>query len=67
LREAVEDSGLRVLQLDPDHGLGVARLPMRHRDPFDRLSIAQARAERLAIVTADRRFAEYQVPVIPAG
>lgn len=60
-------SGLRVLGLDADHGLAVADLPLHHRDPFDRLLIAQARAERLTIVSADRRFAAYDVPLIDAG
>jgi PIN domain nuclease of toxin-antitoxin system len=64
LRERVLRSGLRVLGLAPDHGLGVAALPMHHRDPFDRLLISQARSEGLTIVTADRRFADYDVPVI---
>ncbi len=60
-------SGLRVLGLVPDHGLAVAGLPMHHRDPFDRLLIAQARTEQLTIVSADRRFAAYDVPLIDAG
>ncbi len=60
----VLQSGLRVLGLAPDHGLAVANLPLHHRDPFDRLLIAQARSERLTIVTADRRFAAYDVPLI---
>jgi len=46
--------------------LGVARLPMHHRDPFDRLLISQARSERMTIVTADRRFADYDVRTIGA-
>ena len=66
LREHVVRSGLRILGLAPDHGLGVAGLPMHHRDPFDRLLISQARSEGLTIVTADRRFARYDVPVIDA-
>lgn len=65
--DQVLDSGLRVLGLAPDHGLAVADLPMHHRDPFDRLLIAQARLEQLTIVTADQRFAAYDVPLIDAG
>lgn len=42
-------------------GLSIALLPMHHRDPFDRLLIAQARAEGLTLVTADRRFESYDV------
>jgi PIN domain nuclease of toxin-antitoxin system len=66
LREHVARSGLRILGLDPDHGLAVADLPLHHRDPFDRLLISQARHEGLTIVTSDRRFGDYDVPVIDA-
>jgi PIN domain nuclease of toxin-antitoxin system len=66
LHEQILRSGVRILALAPDHGLAVAELPLHHRDPFDRLLISQARREGLAIVTADRRFAAYDVPVIDA-
>lgn len=66
LHDHVLRSGLNIVGLAPDHGLLVADLPLHHRDPFDRLLIAQARCEGLTIVTADRRFAEYGVPVIAA-
>jgi len=67
LREHVLRSGVQILRLDADHGLAVADLPMHHRDPFDRLLVAQARSEQLTIVTADRRIASYDVPVVDAG
>lgn len=67
LREQVLYSGVQVLQLDADHGLAVADLPVHHRDPFDRLLVAQARAEHLTIVTADQRMAAYDVPLVDAG
>jgi PIN domain nuclease of toxin-antitoxin system len=66
LHDHVRRSGLNIVGLAPDHGLLVADLPLHHRDPFDRLLIAQARCEGLTIVTADKRFAEYGVPVIAA-
>ena len=66
LHDHVLRSGLNVLGLAPDHGLLVAQLPLHHRDPFDRLLIAQARCEGLTIVTADQRLSEYDVPVIAA-
>jgi len=66
LRAHIERSGVRILGLAPDHGLGVGDLPMHHRDPFDRLLISQARSERMTIVTGDRRFAAYDVRVIDA-
>jgi len=67
LLDHVLHSGVQVLQLDAGHGLAVADLPLHHRDPFDRLLIAQARSENLTMVTADRRIAAYDVPVIDAG
>lgn len=66
LSEQVARSGLTILPLEAEHGLGVATLPIHHRDPFDRLLISQARAEALAVVTADERFARYEVEVIVA-
>jgi PIN domain nuclease of toxin-antitoxin system len=60
-------SGARILGLAAEDALAVADLPLHHRDPFDRLLIAQARAERLKIVTADRRFADYEVQLVDAA
>ncbi|MGH3550959.1 MAG: type II toxin-antitoxin system VapC family toxin, partial [Pseudonocardiaceae bacterium] len=48
------------------HGLAMKDLPLHHRDPFDRMLIAQARCEGLTIVTSDRAFAAYDVPILPA-
>jgi PIN domain nuclease of toxin-antitoxin system len=59
--------GLRILGLAPDTALAVVELPLHHRDPFDRLLIAQGRAERLTIVTADPRFADYEVRTLDAN
>lgn len=67
LDRQVQAIGLRLLSLAPGHALGVAKLPVHHRDPFDRLLIAQAAAEGLTVVTADRRFAEYPVAIVNAG
>lgn len=66
LQQRVAASGLRILGLAPDHGLAVVHLPLHHRDPFDRLLIAQARAEGLILVTGDARIAQYDVATIDA-
>ncbi|MGA2470058.1 MAG: type II toxin-antitoxin system VapC family toxin [Solirubrobacteraceae bacterium] len=60
-------TGLRILGLAPDAALAVAELPLHHRDPFDRLLIAQARSESLTIITADRRFSDYDVSTLDAN
>ena len=66
LKERVAAAGIRVLALSPAHGLGVAGLPVHHRDPFDRLIIAQALSEQLTVVTADVRFRAYGVDLVLA-
>lgn len=45
------------------HALRAGELPPHHRDPFDRLLIAQAQIEGLTVLTADREFGKYDVPV----
>lgn len=67
LHESIRRAGTHTLGLSPEHGLGAAALPLHHRDPFDRLLIAQAIYERLTIVTSDPRFAEYAIPLVPVG
>jgi len=46
------------------HGDQAALLPLHHRDPFDRILVAQALVEGLILVTADERLMEYGVPVL---
>jgi PIN domain nuclease of toxin-antitoxin system len=48
------------------HAAALRRLPALHRDPFDRLLIAQAQVEQLTIVTRDGNFSGYGVPLLPA-
>ncbi|WP_454085351.1 type II toxin-antitoxin system VapC family toxin [Georgenia sp. Marseille-Q6866] len=67
LEDAVQALGLRVLGLSPAHGLAVGDLPLHHRDPFDRLIIAQAVCEGLPVVTADPRFDDYPITIVHAG
>ena len=66
LQARIADSGVRTLGLSPAHGLAVADLPVHHRDPFDRLIIAQAMIERLTVVTADTRFQAYGIELLTA-
>lgn len=51
--------GFSLLSVQPVHLLVLAGLPMIHRDPFDRLLIAQAKAENLTVVTTDKIFSDY--------
>lgn len=53
--------GISLLDINAMHAVAAAKLPLRHRDPFDRMLIAQARVENLSILTSDRHFALYDV------
>jgi PIN domain nuclease of toxin-antitoxin system len=54
------------LPIEQSHALRVSLLPLHHRDPFDRLLVAQAQLEDLPILTADTVFSRYDVEVIDA-
>jgi PIN domain nuclease of toxin-antitoxin system len=54
------------LPIEHDHALKVATLPAHHRDPFDRILVAQAQIEELSILTGDRAIARYDITVIEA-
>lgn len=56
--------GLRVLAVEWPHAVEVEHLPFHHRDPFDRLIVAQAQAEALCVVTKDAVFGKYGVTVV---
>lgn len=66
LPERILDSGFRELPVRSRHALAAGRLPLLHRDPFDRMLVAQARCEELTLVTRDFRCREYDVAVLPA-
>jgi len=64
LLEQIRDSELPNLPITSDHAIEASRLPLHHRDPFDRMLVAQARCEHLTLVTRDRNVREYDVPLL---
>lgn len=66
LTAVVEREGFTPLPVTLFHAEQAGLLPPHHRDPFDRMLVAQAQAEGLAIVTGDRNIPRYGVRVIPA-
>lgn len=60
----LELNAIEVLPVQMSHALHVYALPYHHRDPFDRLLIAQARLEKVPILTADPQISRYEVEVI---
>ena len=62
--EMLETFRLRELPVAIRHGEQTALLPLHHRDPFDRILVAQAMVEGLILVTADEELAQYGVPIL---
>ncbi|MEV0913427.1 type II toxin-antitoxin system VapC family toxin [Streptomyces sp. NPDC049967] len=65
LAEQVRDLQFRDLPITAAHGVRAGRLPMVHTDPFDRMLIAQAQAEGMALVTRSPWIPQYDVQVMP--
>jgi PIN domain nuclease of toxin-antitoxin system len=69
--EYIEDRRNRLsallINVDHRHAGAVANLAWHHRDPFDRLLIAQAKEMELTLATADRGLAAYEVPILEVG
>lgn len=63
LPERLRDSGFSVLAIETEHALVAARLPLIHRDPFDRILVAQALCENLTLLSRDTEVARYEVDV----
>jgi PIN domain nuclease of toxin-antitoxin system len=64
LLSRLAENRIKILPMKIDHLLALERLPMYHRDPFDRMLIAQSVAENLPVITADSWFKHYPVQVI---
>ena len=62
----LRESGVAGFPIQHRHALRVAALPDHHRDPFDRLLVAQAQMEELTIITADPLISRYPAKVLPA-
>lgn len=66
IRSAIDAARFETLPMTVDHSITAARLPPHHHDPFDRMLIAQAREERLTLVTRDPAFVAYDVSILAA-
>lgn len=62
----LERDGFVPLPISLEHAVASAHLPPLHRDPFDRILVAQARIEGLTLVTADPMMSRYDVPILTA-
>jgi PIN domain nuclease of toxin-antitoxin system len=63
IRRSLLDNGYTELPITSEHTVNVDRIPMIHKDPFDRILLAQAMVEGITLLTGDRRLAEYPGPI----
>lgn len=61
--EILQRMGFDALPIQIAHAIAAGKLPRHHDDPFDRMLIAQAQTDGLTLVSADRTFVRYDVPV----
>jgi PIN domain nuclease of toxin-antitoxin system len=66
LPERIRGSGFANLAISSEHAIAAGRLPLIHRDPFDRMLVAQAQCEDFTLVTRAPQCQKYEVAVLPA-
>ena len=60
----IDENGFILLEIDTKHIIAVTKLPFIHRDPFDRMLVAQATVESLYVMTVDSNIIQYNVDVV---
>jgi PIN domain nuclease of toxin-antitoxin system len=63
LRRSLLDNGYGEISIGSEHAVAILDLPPIHKDPFDRILVAQARCEGLTLLTADPQVAQYPGPI----
>lgn len=65
--KVIDQSDYKLLSIDTDHILKTLSLPLHHKDPFDRILIAQSMIENIPIITSDKMMDKYDIRVISAS
>jgi len=60
----ITSENINILPILPAHAIEISVLPFHHRDPFDRLLVAQSRIERLALMSNDKNFKSYEIEIL---
>lgn len=66
LEESIKKAGFEFIPVQIPHILHLATLPLFHKDPFDRMLIAQAKTEKLTLITSDEKIWKYDLPLLKA-
>jgi PIN domain nuclease of toxin-antitoxin system len=61
MNQAIATTGLTTLPIEVSHAAALVALPFHHRDPFDRILVAQAQVEKVSLLSADSAFDAYPV------
>jgi PIN domain nuclease of toxin-antitoxin system len=64
LKQQQQTNGIELFPVNVMHILALANLPHHHRDPFDRILVAQANVENILLVSKDPIFTQYSIPVV---
>lgn len=65
-RKVLDRQGFELLDITVEHAYAVGKLPLYHRDPFDRILVAQAKVENMTLVSRDNRVKKYKMSLINA-
>ncbi len=65
-RNVMDQQGFELLDITVEHAYAVGKLPLYHRDPFDRILVAQAKLENMILVSRDKRIRKYKISLINA-
>ncbi len=65
-QKVLSEQSFEMLDITFDHAHAISTLPNHHRDPFDRMLVAQAKTEGLSLVTRDRQLKNYNIPIVEA-
>lgn len=64
IETSIGKAGIQVLAIETSHALKTEKLPPHHKDPFDRMLVAQAIVEKLIIITLDEKIKKYDVKIL---
>ena len=64
IEKSIVKAGFEVLVIEVSHALGIEKLPIYHKDPFDRILVSQAQAEGLTLVTSDQKIWKYDINIL---
>lgn len=63
-KKTIKDSRFEILPINLEYALTLESLPLHHNDPFDRMLIAQVKAESLTMITTDSKIKRYKIPIL---